>query len=172
MRISTRSLALSALLAALVCVATIAVRIPIPASQGYINFGDAFIVTAAVVFGRRYGALAGALGASIADIIGGYPIWAPWTLAIKGIEGYSAGAIGDAHGLLRNAHAVQRNLVCSVAGGIIILAGYFVGSFAMYGIAAALSETTSNLIQASGSLVAAQILIPLLQKARLSAETR
>ena len=48
----------------------------------------------ALLFGRRAGATAGGLGSAMADLLGGYPHWAPFTLIIKGIEGYVVGALG------------------------------------------------------------------------------
>ena len=38
--------------------------------------------------------VAGGLGSALADLLTGYAHWAPWTLVIKGIEGWIAAAIG------------------------------------------------------------------------------
>ena len=91
--VSVRRLTLAALSIALVTLATMIVRIPNPATQGYINLGDALLFTLALVFGWRIGGLAGGVGSALADALGGYFIWAPWTLVIKGIEGILVGTI-------------------------------------------------------------------------------
>lgn len=91
--VPVRRLTLAALSIALVTLATFVIRIPNPATQGYINLGDGLLFTLALVFGWRIGGLAGGVGSALADALGGYFIWAPWTLVIKGIEGILAGTI-------------------------------------------------------------------------------
>ncbi len=84
----------TALLALTVVVAlmTLFVRIPLP-TRGYFNVGDVAVVFAGLVLGslsreRRFGwgAAAGGIGSALADIIGGYAIFAPVTLIAKGLE--------------------------------------------------------------------------------------
>jgi uncharacterized membrane protein len=79
---------------ALVFVATVIIRVPIAATGGYFNFGDSVIYVAALLFGPLVGGLAGGIGASIADIIGGYLIFAPGTFIIKLFEGIITGYAG------------------------------------------------------------------------------
>jgi len=47
-RFGTRELAASAVMAALVCVATMLVQFPIPATHGFFNVGDAMVMVAAL----------------------------------------------------------------------------------------------------------------------------
>ena len=54
----------------------------IPVGIGYVHLGDAVIMLACHMLGY-YGAIAGALGASIADLAFGYAIYAPVTLVAK-----------------------------------------------------------------------------------------
>ena len=70
------------LFTALVFVATTIIRVPIPATGGYLNFGDSVIFAAAILYGPLVGGLSGGIGAAIADAIG-YPIFIPGTLIIK-----------------------------------------------------------------------------------------
>jgi uncharacterized membrane protein len=86
----TLNLAMAAVFAALVCIATIIFRIEIPATSGYFNIGETIIYITALLFGPFVGAFAGGLGSAIADMIG-YPIFAPGTLIIKGFEGAIVG---------------------------------------------------------------------------------
>jgi len=53
-----RKLVLAALLAALVCVATMVVQIPSP-MQGYVNLGDCFVLLSGWLLGPWYGFAAG-----------------------------------------------------------------------------------------------------------------
>lgn len=68
---STTQIAIASVMAALVCVTTLLIKIPIPATDGFFNIGDGVIMVAALTFGPLVGAVAGGIGASTADLIGG-----------------------------------------------------------------------------------------------------
>lgn len=61
-KITTREIVLTALFAALACVATMVIRIPTPATSGYIHPGDAIVILCGLILGPRYGFLAAGLG--------------------------------------------------------------------------------------------------------------
>jgi uncharacterized membrane protein len=79
--------------AAMVCVVTLSFTLNVPVTGGYFNLGETVIYVAALVFGPIVGALAGGVGAAIADIVVAPP-FAPGTLIIKGIEGTLVGFLG------------------------------------------------------------------------------
>jgi len=56
-----------------------------PLFQGYLNFGDVFVMGMGLVVGWPYAVLAG-VGAALADILLGYAQYAVFTLVIKGLE--------------------------------------------------------------------------------------
>ena len=62
-----RKLVLAALLAALVCVATMVVQIPSP-MQGYVNLGDCFVLLSGWLLGPWYGAAAAGIGSMLTDL--------------------------------------------------------------------------------------------------------
>ena len=140
----TRELAASAIMAALVCVATMLIQFPILATQGFFNVGDAMVIVASLTFGPIVGAIAGGLGSSLADFIGGWYVWVPFTLIIKGIEGFLAGWIlsrgGEDRGNLRL-------VLAWMIGGFEMVAGYFLVQVYMYGFSAALVEVPFNFVQ-------------------------
>lgn len=74
----------AAVLAALACVATMVVSVPIPATKGYFNLGDCIVLLCGLFLGPVYGALAGGLGSALADLFLGYAVYAPGTFIIKG----------------------------------------------------------------------------------------
>ena len=80
----TRALVMTALLAALACVATLVIRIPSP-TGGYMNLGDTIVLLGAYLLGGAYGAAAGAVGPALADLISGYMVYVPATLVIKAV---------------------------------------------------------------------------------------
>jgi len=143
-------LALAAALAATTTVATMLVQIPIPPTRGYLNFGDIMVFTSALLFGRFVGGLAGGIGSATADIITGYAYFAPYTLVIKGLEGFVAGAI-------RDGKSTSRDILGWLIGAIVMVSGYFLAEAYMmgFGAPAALVEAPSNTIQVvSGAVVA------------------
>ena len=84
-----KKLAFTAAFAALCCVATLCLSIPLPAS-GYFNIGDVFVLFSGWCLGPIYGSLAAAIGSSMADIVLGYGVYAPATFLIKGLDAFLA----------------------------------------------------------------------------------
>lgn len=71
----------TAMMTAMVMIATTFFKIP--NAMGYIHLGDGFVLLAAIILPKKYACFAGGVGAGLADIYGGYAVWAPWTLIIK-----------------------------------------------------------------------------------------
>ncbi|MBS7652156.1 MAG: ECF transporter S component [Candidatus Bathyarchaeia archaeon] len=137
-------LAASSIMAALVCVATIFIIVPIPATQGYFNVGDAMVMVAALTFGPLVGAAAGGIGSSLADIIMGYSFFAPYTLVIKGLEGLLAGWIYSRW----KERGRLMILLAWLAGGTVMVTGYFVVEYSILGYGAgAFVELPFNMVQ-------------------------
>ena len=145
MRMGSRNKALEistiAIFTALVAVATLVVRIPVPATGGYINVGDAIIFVAALSMGWLVGGIAGGVGSAIADMIG-FPVFAPFTLVIKGLEGLIAGQIA-------NGQSYKRDILAWGTGSTIMVAGYFVveAYIMKIGAPAAFVEVPGNFFQ-------------------------
>ncbi len=150
---NVRRTARNALLVALVAAATLVVRIPTPATQGYINVGDAVVFVSALLFGARAGAMAGGIGSALADLVGGYTFWAPFTLVIKGVEGLVAGALFGRFGrtLERPLGVAAALLTLILAGGWMAL-GYFLVETQLYGWGPASASAIGNLVQAGASV--------------------
>ena len=79
-----RKLVLSALMAALVYVATSIIQIPSPVN-GYVNLGDCFVLLSGWLLGPWYGAAAAGIGSMLVDLLSGYGHYVPGTLIIKGL---------------------------------------------------------------------------------------
>jgi uncharacterized membrane protein len=75
-----QDLTILGLLIALVAVSTMVIKIPTIATQGYIHLGDSMIFLAAIMFGKRKGAIAGGLGSAMADLLLAYTHWVLPTL--------------------------------------------------------------------------------------------
>ena len=80
MKKNTRTLVIAALLAALVCVATMVVKIPSPL-KGYINLGDCMVLLSGWLLPPVFSFLAAGIGSALADVFSGYFVYAPVTFA-------------------------------------------------------------------------------------------
>ena len=69
-RLSTKKLVMCALFAALACVATMSIRIPTPATGGYIHPGDAVVILCGIFMGPAEAFLAAGIGSCMADLLG------------------------------------------------------------------------------------------------------
>ncbi|SDL71394.1 ECF transporter S component [Halarsenatibacter silvermanii] len=142
---------------ALTAMATMAITIPMIGTQGYINIGDTMIFAAALLLGPWGGLAAGAIGSAMADILLGYAFWAPWTLVVKGMEGYIAGRIG--HRIFhRHKKPVPRVILGLSLAALWMVFGYFVAGGFMVGFEAALGGIPGDLLQGGASVA---ITIPL-----------
>ncbi len=112
--------AVIAALTALTAVTTMLVRVPIPATNGYFNIGDVFIILAGLWLGPRAGFIVGAFGSAIADAIG-FPVYIPATFIVKGCEGWLTGIIAGNSGPV----SLTRPVVAAVTGGLSMVAGYY-----------------------------------------------
>lgn len=161
----TRELVAAAIFIALTAIVTRYTAFPIPATRGFFNLGEVVIYVAAIVYGPVVGMLAGGVGSALADIWAQAPYYAPFTLVIKGIEGYVVGRLAGAR--------VSSRVRATILGGALMVTGYFLAQtfFARtLGIAptsgtavtAALAEVPFNIVQ-----VAAGVIVALLVTARI-----
>lgn len=146
-------LALMAILTSLVVAAT-ALHVPMPGFRVYFNLGEGIIYIIALAWGSRYGAMCGGLGASLADLLLGYPLWAPFTLAIKSAEGFVVG-----HFARKN-----RNLAL-LAGASVMITGYAAMAGLLYGPKAIPIEIATDVAQTGIGAVLAIAAMPILKKA-------
>ena len=85
---TVRDLVIDALCIALVLAFTMFVnlRLPIAANGGLIHLGNVPLFVAAMLFGRKTGAIAGAFGMGLFDLMSGWTAWAPFTFIIVGCD--------------------------------------------------------------------------------------
>ncbi len=159
----TIDIAKISVLGALVTVATIVFQIPTPATRGYINLGDTFIFVGAILLGGRSGLFIGGIGSALADILSGYAHWAPFTLLIKGLEGYVAGFASPIYKEEKVNYLVS--ILVLVGASIVMVGGYFIVEVFMYGFGAALAELPGNMFQGGASIVISIVILITLKKA-------
>ena len=161
MNSNLKKLLMTALFAALACVATMSIRIPTPGTNGYIHPGDAVVILSGIILGPVWGMLAGGIGSALADLIGGYFIYVPITLVIKGLIALIAGVVYQKIG-----KTSKTRYTAVILGGvtdiILVAGGYFLCESFMYGAAGAAASIPANIIQGIGGLIIACVLYPIL----------
>jgi len=164
--ISTFKIVLTALFAALICVATMLVQIPIPATGGYANLGDGIILICACLMHPLYAVIAAGLGSMLADIFAGYAAYALATLVIKA-------AVAAVAALIFRRFAGKRSLRAALPGIIVagILAeafmvlGYFFYEAVLLGYgAAAAGGIAGNIAQGVVGVALACVVTPVLMR--------
>ena len=144
-KMTTKEIVITGLAVALVFTATmIHIRLPI-GQGGLIHLGNIPLFLVAIIFGRKMGAIAGAFGMGLFDLMGGWTPWAPATFIIVGLMGYAVGVISE-----------KKN---DVAGYAMKIVGYYIAEALIYGnwVQPVLS-IPGNLIQIG---VAAVIVLPI-----------
>lgn len=165
LKFGTREIAISAVMAALVCVATLLIQVPIPATKGVFNVGDVFVVVSALTFGPIVGFIAGGFGSSLADLLGGWYFWIPFTLVIKGVEGFLVGAIMV---LDEEGAETKTRILAWLVGGLEMVIGYFLVQYYIYGFGAALTELPFNIIQMTvGGIIGIPLSIVITRRIKL-----
>lgn len=129
---------------ALTAVATALIQIPVPQTRGYINLGDTMVIFSGLLLGPLAGFIIGSIGSAIADVATGYAHWAPFTFAIKGLEGFIVGALS------RKGEKIA--LLGTVIGGATMVLGYFVVEYFLYGPGAPIAELPGNIFQAGSGI--------------------
>lgn len=148
------TMTLTAVFIALVFLSTLLFIVPIPATQGYYNLGDIMIFIGALTFGPTVGGISGGVGSALSDALSGFGIFAPFTLVVKGFEGFVAG-------LISQRSPRRRTMVVGWAtGSAIMVIGYFLaeavfialafGASQYTGIVAASGEVPFNILQVVG----------------------
>ena len=138
----TLKLTYTAMLTAMVCVATMLIRIP--TMVGYTNLGDGFILLSAFLFGPFYGAVAGGIGSMLADILSGYAFYAPATLVIKGLIAVIAALLWKAM-RKRGGDKVWKKILASLVAEIWMAAGYWTFETLFLGEAKAALASVPNI---------------------------
>lgn len=129
MRNVTQKLCISAVLMALVCIATLFFKVPIP--LGYAHLGNAFIFLAAFLLDNPEALIVAGVGSAMADLLGGYTEWIIPTLIIKCIMGFVISFIMHRG---NSTNVVSVKLIAGVlAGSVVMVIGYFVAGSIIYG---------------------------------------
>ena len=142
-----KKLVLSGLFAAIICVTTLFPHLPVGVNGGYVHIGDTFIYLAASFLSPAYAALAGAIGAGLADLMVA-PIYIIPTIIIKSLMALMFSSTD-------NRILCRQNILATIFAGIICTVGYYIAEVIFAGnFISPLLSTLQGLVQpiASGIL--------------------
>ena len=164
MKTTAQKIVVSSLFAALVCVATMIIKIPSPL-KGYINLGDCIILLSAFILPKGYKFLTAGIGSALADVFSGYIVYAPATFVIKGsmavvfCVGFSL--------LSKKISKLPSRIVSSIFAEITMIVGYFLFEGFLYGFVPSLVNIPANMVQGIAGLIIGVILINVFEKQNL-----
>ena len=164
MNLKIKKLAISALMAAFVCVTTMIVKVPSPL-KGYMNLGDCAVLLSGWLLPPGYGFVAAGLGSALADIFSGYFVYAPATFIIKGtmalIFYFCFKALKVKLGRL------LAQIVGALLAELMMMVGYYVFEGFLYGFVPSLVNIPANAVQGVAGFIIGLALIKVLEKANI-----
>jgi len=161
MKNTTQKIVISSMFAALVCVATMIIKIPSPLT-GYLNLGDCIVLLAGWLLSPVYGFLAAGIGSALADIFSGYVLYAPATFLIKGLMAVCAFYLFQIFSK-RTKKPISR-MSSGFLAELLMVLGYYLFEVCLYGIQAPLINIPANAVQGAAGLLMGIILIQVFEK--------
>ena len=152
MTLKTKELTLTAMMSALVFIATFVPKIPIP--LGYAHLGDAAIFLIVIYCGRRIGVTSGIIGSAFADLLSVFPIWIVPTIFIKA-------AMAETFYRLRETNL----MIALVLACLVMTTGYTIIGAVLYdSLSAGLASTPGLLIKSIVNIFVTVVLYAALKK--------
>ena len=159
-KFTTQEIVFTALMTALVFVATYLPHIPIP--LGYAHLGDAVIFLLALLAPRRAALFAACIGSALADLLGGFALWIVPTLVIKFVMAeivYRMARSGSQIG------GHTRVAIALLLSSIWMAAAYTLAGAILYAsLPAALASSPGLLMEGLVNSILALLLLPMLRE--------
>ncbi|QBK25393.1 ECF transporter S component [Ureibacillus thermophilus] len=131
-RAKTVDLVVSAMLIALVFLSTmfLNIKLPIASNGGLVHLGTAMLFIVSILFGPKKGAIAGAVGMGLFDIVGGWLVWAPITIISRILQGYIVGKIAWSKG--SRGESLAKNIFGMIVSIPVMIGVYYLGEAIMF----------------------------------------
>ncbi len=165
MNTKTKRVVVAALMAALICVATMIIKIPSPL-KGYLNLGDCIVLVSGWMLPPAYSFLAAGIGSALADVLSGYLIYAPATFVIKGIM-----ALIAFYGFKRLNTKIgntSSRITSGVFAGIVMILGYYLFEGIIYGFGPSVVNIPANGIQSIAGVIMGVMIIKGFEKTKFT----
>ena len=160
----TQKIVLSALLASLVCVATMLIKIPSPL-KGYLNLGDCVVLLSGWVLSPIYAFFTAGIGSALADVFSGYIIYAPATFAIKGLMALTAHFMFLV--MSKKAGSFSSKIISGTLAEILMVSGYFLFEGFLYGFIPSLVNIPANAMQGVAGVILGILIVKIFEKSKL-----
>ena len=159
----------TAILAALICVATMIVQIPIPATGGYANLGDGIILISSFLLPVGCSITAAALGSALADLLLGYVAFIPGTLMIKAFMAFLSWLVLHSfHQIETDRKAICAMIFSGIASEVFMVIAYFGYEAVIMGTGlGAAAGIPGNIGQGICGIIVSCILTPALSRIRV-----
>ncbi|MBR4242126.1 MAG: ECF transporter S component [Eubacterium sp.] len=131
---------------AMIFVLTMFVKIPIGA--GYIHFADSLMYACTALTGV-WGLIAGAFGEALADAVGGYAVYIPFTIVIKILIALPFAVFS----VKCEKILTVKNILFTLLGAVITVVGYIIADTVVAGKGFALTYAWMNIVQGLASSV-------------------
>lgn len=125
----------------------IGVQVPaFGAFGGLTHMGTLVMFIISIKYGKYYGALSGAIGMTLFDLLSPWAAWAPGTFVVRIIAGYVFGLVAESKE--GQGMSMTKNWLSLGLGGLVIVVGYFVFEALFLGSGlAALRSIPGNILQ-------------------------
>lgn len=160
-----RKMVTAGVFAAMIFVLTYFVKVPV--ASGYVHFGDALIYICAGIIGGPWAILAGAIGEGLADLVGGYAVYAPATIIVKALIALPFIFAAKNNDKLLNV----KSALMTIPAGLITVGGYFIADL-IIDKSYAIVDIPGNVIQAVGSAVIYIVLALAFDTAKITKKIR
>ena len=165
MHSKTKRIVITALMTAMVCVATMIIKIPSP-MKGYLNIGDCIVLLCGWLLAPGYGFVAAGLGSALADLFSGYITYAPATFLIKGTMALIA--FGCFRLMNKRIGKLPSQIIGAVLAEIVMVLGYFVFEGFMYGFVPSAVNIPANSVQGAAGLILGIILVKVIERLKIT----
>ena len=105
------------------------VRLPFAGPGGMIHMGGLPLFVFALLYGRRTGAIAGAFGLALFDLLTGWAPWAPFSFVIGGAMGWTVGFAAEK----KTSGLLMLYVVSILLANVLTIGGYYVAEGLLYG---------------------------------------
>lgn len=153
-----KKLVLAAVFSALACVSTLVITFTLPGG-GYFNLGDCIVIAAGCLLGPAYGAASAGIGTALADLLSGFPFYAPATLLIKAAMAAIAWLLFTKLKKRIPKAGPVAAAVASVCAEGLMIAGYFIFECFLLGTEAAVVDIAGNALQGCAGVITGSLLV-------------
>lgn len=153
---SVMTLTLTAICIILVYVftAVVNIRLPFAPNGGLIHLGNVPLFVAAILFGKKVGAVSGGIGMALFDLLSPFALWAPFTLVIVALMGFVVGLITEKH------KSFPFYILAMLTACAIKIGGYYIAEGIIYGNwIAPVTSIPGNLVQIGAAAVITLVII-------------